>query len=98
MKSGVVADILGATCWLKLAVGGKSPGDAVDAAAVLTPSFVPAAGDEPAHYLFTAAPEQGIALAVGRYIADARIQLNGAAVEQTESVFVDVVERVTEEA
>lgn len=84
------------TCWLKPARYNKSPGDDVDPVVTFTTAYVAASGADPAHWLFTGTALQGEGLAVGSYIADARIEIGGSVI-QTESVLINVVERVTED-
>ena len=83
-------------CVMKEAVDGLDPpGDAAAEKVVFSSTFVAAAGDEPAHWLFTAAPADGLALTPGFYLADARLVI-GSDVIQTTTVLIELVERVTE--
>jgi hypothetical protein len=95
VKTGAVSGNEVVSCWLKKAINGKSPGDDVDPAAVLTTTFVAASGELAAHWLFVGTPEQSIDLAPGQYVADARIGIAGSII-QTDPVLIEVVERVTE--
>lgn len=64
---------------------------------VLSPVFVAASGGSPARWDFTATADQTASLAVGDYVADARIEISGQVV-QTGRVGISVVERVTRPA
>lgn len=97
VKSGTVTGTETISCWLKRAANGKSPGDGTEPAVVLQPTFQAAVGDAPAYWLFTGTAEQSLALQIGQYVADARIEIGGGVI-QTETVLIEILERVTEGA
>ena len=82
-------------CVMKRAVNfNQAPGDASPEAIVFDSEFVAASGDQPAHWLFTAAGAASEALTAGIYLVDARMEIGGDVI-QTTPVRVDVVERIT---
>lgn len=80
---------------LKKTAGQTVPPAATPAIATFTPSFTPAAGQNPARWLLTIPAETCATLAPGFYAVDARFEVSGEVVEVTGPAFVRIVESVS---
>lgn len=84
------------TCDVKTALNGSMvPPETAPVVESVTPQFVAADQDEPAHYLFVLTPTQTADMAAGDYITDAQVVYADGAVDYPLPLGIKLAERVT---
>lgn len=80
---------------LKPASLGSVPAESVAAAATFASEFVPAAGADPAHWLFWLTAAEADALPLGTYATDVRFSIDGEVVAITEPAWIVIGDSVS---